>query len=130
MRRDGFVSVDAGYHFSNSVQGLPQFVAKEPLTIPTTCDGVLRLRVNFVSSVAGYVLVGLELPDESSKQNLQTGFRVSDANKLVGNSVNAVAKWRGNTTSIDDLAGMTVMVRVAMVDARLFSVKMTCEPKV
>ena len=129
IRRDGFVSIDAGYHFNIPLSEVPQFVVKEALSVPTRCDGEVRLRVNFKTSVVGYVLVGLELADAGEGEGALVGYELGDANKLVGNAVSAAALWRGNTTTITELAGMTVLVRVAMADASLFSLNMVCEPK-
>jgi hypothetical protein len=128
IRRDGFVSIDAGYHFNVPLSEVPQFVAKETLYVPTSCDGEVRLRVNFKTSVVGYVLVGLEYADAGKGEVPLVGYGLWDANKLVGNAVKAAALWRGNITTITELAGMTVLVRVAMVDATLFSLNMVCDP--
>ena len=56
-----------------------------------------------------------------------SGMGLEQADQIKGNSVAAVASWGGGTlASLSKLAGQQVQVRVAMMDAKLFSVRLVC----
>lgn len=51
----------------------------------------------------------------------------TDADQLKGSATNAVASWgRGAVASLSALAGKEVALKVAMADAKLFSLRLGC----
>jgi hypothetical protein len=132
LRRDGFVALEAPYDFAK-----PASFLTTPVVVPDDCpsapgnvsSGALLL-VNVITSAAGYVAVGVEPAD--SKPPPTTGpFEVQHGNHIKGNAVAAVASWDwtpGNdrVSSLEAWKGRSVQLRVEMVDARLFSLRMAC----
>lgn len=125
LRRDGFVSIDAPYDFSGGHQnGLyPSFTTVELTVPPLPCatGENVAISANMVTSVAGFVAIGFE---QAGKE--LDGFGLSDANRLKGNSLSAVATWGTRGGSVNSLAGKQVSVRVAMADASLYSLNFVC----
>ena len=89
----------------------------------TRTTGGVQLYVNARTSVVGSVAVGVE--DSSSM------FSLANANPIVGNNLAAAASWGHDggaafTSSLSPLAGTDVAFKVAMRDAKLFSLELKC----
>ena len=103
MRRDGFVSQDAG-----TLEGTLT-------TIPFTLSG-RRLEVNLDGSSRGWLKA--ELLDEAGRP--LPGFARSDADRLFGNDMRARVTWAGR----DDLSsqrGKTVRLRFVGQSVKLYA---------
>ena len=125
LRKDGFVSVDAPYA---GAVGKPPSAAPAltttAVTVPSNCVApqAPKVLVNFETSVVGYVAVELQVGGKPVAT-----FGLADADPLKGNAVGAVASWGGlKQRHIASLAGKSVAFKVAMADARLFSIKVEC----
>jgi len=105
LRIDGFTSLHAGYG------------PGEMITKPFRFTGHY-LVVNFSTSAAGYLL--FELLD--SNGNIIPGFSMDDFKTLTGNEISRRAEWK-NGAVLSSLQGKTVLMRVRMKDADLFSIK-------
>jgi len=104
-RLDGFVSVYAGAG------------GGELLTKPLVASGT-KLVLNYRTGSGGSVRV--ELQDADGKP--LEGFRLEDCEPLTGDSINAVVKWKGNSTLKTAPAGLRM--RFVLQDADLFSMKL------
>ena len=137
LRLDGFVALEAPYDFSNP---RPAFTTN-PVLVPTSCAAAEppQLLVNMIAGVAGYVAVAVEPADGQPLPPGGAVFNMAHANHLKGNAIRAVASWapqQGQDESGDDgravvdslapLAGRSVVLRVEMVDAKLFSLRLAC----
>ena len=92
-------------------------------TGPPRVRGGVQLLVNTITSVAGWVRVELQAPDGVPV----TGMALADSDPIVGNALGAEASWQGGKlASLSALAGIKVAFRVAMADAKLFSLKLSC----
>lgn len=102
----------------------------------------LQLHINVITSVAGYVAVGVEAADGQPPPP-GFAFDLHHAARIKGNALAAVASWVPSRTSRTSRAGggggaqvvsMTpwggrlVRVNVEMVAAKLFSIRITCSP--
>ena len=88
----------------------------------TTVVGGVQLLLNVETSVAGFVAA--EIMQQGAPV---AGMELDQADQIKGNSVAAVASWGGGTlASLSKLAGQQVQVRVAMTDAKLFSLRLAC----
>ena len=104
------------------------------ISVPAGCPqmGELQLRVNLVTGVAGYVTIAVEAADGLPAPPGGTFCGLAQANLLKGNAVAAVASWAprgaadGSTASLAPWAGRLVSLRVEMVDAKLFSLRIVC----
>jgi len=127
LRKDGFVSVDAPYDFTGGEHNVryPTLVTVN-VTVPALpCPQGLHVAVavNFVTSVAGFVAVGVQ--DAHGAE--VAGFGLADANRLKGNAVAAAASWGSSgSSSVDELVGRQVAFRVAMADSSLYSLDFRC----
>ena len=111
----------------------------------TRVSGGVELLVNMQTSVAGYVAIevlsqpALPRPIDSidqsatgsarSHESLRPvgGFSLAEADHLKGSAIGAAASWQaGRLASLSALAGRRVALRVAMVDAKLYSLRMVC----
>jgi len=104
-RLDGFVSVHAGAN------------GGELLTKPLVGAGT-ELVLNYRTGSGGSVRV--ELQDAEGKP--LEGFLLVDCEPLTGDSINAVVKWKGNSTLKTAPAG--TRMRFVLQDADLFSMKL------
>ena len=119
---------------ARSPQDLPSFTTVL-LTLPdaascgspvgnsTHRDGGLELQLNVQTGVAGLVFV--ELQDVSGDALPKRSL--ADVSPIRGNFFRKVVRWRGGT-SLSDLAGSHVRMRVAMTDTKLYSATFTCGP--
>ena len=103
MRRDGFVSLDAGYGGGAFRTPVLQFAGD-------------RLEVNFDGSAGGWLKV--EIQDADGKP--LPGYALSDADGLVGNGIRKTITWKGRT-GVGGLAGRPVRLRFVMRDAKLYA---------
>jgi hypothetical protein len=55
-----------------------------------------------------------------------TRYELASASPVKGSSVSAAMSWGGGNTSLSPLAGQQVKVKVAMADAKLFSIQLAC----
>jgi len=84
----------------------------------TVISGGVELYVNMQTSVVGWVAV--EVVGQPS-------FALVNADKLKGGAIDAVASWqRGESASLSALAGKKVQLKVAMADAKLYSLRLGC----
>ena len=91
---------------------------------PPRVRGGVQLLVNAVTSVVGWVRVGLLAQGGTGPV---PGMALADADPIVGNALAAAASWQGGAlASLSALAGTKVALRVAMADAKLFSLKLAC----
>jgi hypothetical protein len=105
IRIDGFVSLHAR-------QKIGEFVSR-----PLVFSG-RTLTLNFSTSAAGTVRV--ELQDTDGRPF--PGFTLADCDELFGDTINRTVTWR-DKSDLSSLAGKPVLMRVAMGDADLFSLK-------
>ncbi len=103
LRLDGFASLHAGYRGGEMVTKPFRFTGSE-------------LEINYATSAAGSIR--FELQDETGR--VLTGYSLEDSREIIGDEISRVVSWSGGT-SVADLAGKTVRLRVAMKDADLFS---------
>ena len=125
MRRDGFVSIEtAHYAFSSDRAELPSFTTME--LHPPTCvaQANLTLVLNVQTSVIGVVLVELHHNGVVAK-----GYSLAEADGVVGNFLDKVVSWdHGRRVALPRADGALsgLSVKVAMADARVFSLSMVC----
>jgi len=103
LRIDGFVAVEAGMD------------GGELRTEPLVFDGG-ELVVNFATSAGGAVRV--ELQDAAGRPI--EGYTMADAADLFGDDLERRVTWGGDG-DVSDLAGEPIRLRIAVVDAELYS---------
>ena len=105
MRLDGFSSLSAPYK------------GGEMITKPFTFSGH-ELEINYSTSAAGEIR--FELQDE---KGLPTpGFTLEESQPVIGNEISRVVKWKGDS-DLQSLVSKTVLLKVQMKDADLFSIR-------
>ena len=123
------MSVDAPYDFTGGADNTryPTLVTVN-VTVPALPCPVGRhvaLAVNFVTSVAGFVAVGVQEAQHGGAEAV--GFGLADANRLKGNAIAATASWGSSgSSSMDAFVGKEVAFRVAMADSSLYSLDFQC----
>ena len=105
MRRDGFISADAGY------------AGGEFITPPVTFVGD-RLELNCDGSAGGWLQV--ELLDAEGR--LIPGYSLADSDDVRGNGVAKTVTWKGNA-DVGSLAGQSVRLRFVMRGMKLFALQ-------
>ena len=122
MRLDGFVSAEAPYIFNIPTSELPQFTTV-PVRVPS-CRGSEQpaLALNFESSVAGFVLVGLRTPSGAAIP----GHSVDEADQSKGNFISKLATWHSGRWALTGLEQTTVAIHVVASDASIFSLELSC----
>jgi hypothetical protein len=105
MRMDGFTSLSAPYN------------GGEMITRQFTFSGH-ELEINYSTSAAGEIR--FELQDENGVP--VTGFTLSDSQKIIGNEVSRVVRWKDGA-DLGSLITKTVRLRVQMKDADLYSIR-------
>lgn len=105
LRLDGFAALSAPY------------AGGEMRTKPFTFSGK-ELVLNFATSAAGGIRA--ELQDAAGKPI--AGWGLGDCTETIGNEVERVVRWKSGS-SVADLAGKTVRLRIALKDARLYSLQ-------
>jgi hypothetical protein len=93
--------------------------ASPPMSI---IDGGLVLELNVHTGVAGLVFV--ELQDHVGGTPIP-GYTLEESRPVRGNYVRAMFNWVGGS-SLTQLAGQKVLMRVRMTDAKLYSASFTC----
>ena len=93
-------------------------------------SGGVRLLVNVITSAAGHIAVGVE-PADGKPPPTAGPFELQHANRIKGNAIAAAASWDWSAAddrmaSLGAWKGRSVRLRVEMVDARLFSLRMAC----
>ena len=98
-------------------------------TTTTTTAGATapRISVNFQTSVVGSVKIEV-MPSSAAAPAAHAGLGMADADPLVGSAVDAVATWGGRATTALPTAmeGKTVILRVEMIDAQLYAIRIEC----
>jgi hypothetical protein len=85
--------------------------------------GGVQLTLNVETSVAGFVAVEVQTAGGTPVSGME--LNASDVTK--GSAVGAVASWGGGAlASLSSLAGKDVQIRVAMTDASLYSIRLSC----
>ena len=103
MRRDGFVSADAGYGGGE-------------LTTPELTFGGSRLELNLEGSAGGWAQVEILQPNGEP----YPGFGLAQADVLRGNGVAKPVTWRG-AADVGSLAGQSARLRFVMRSAKLYA---------
>ena len=107
LRRDGFVSADAGLS------------GGEFVTPPLVFDGN-ELELNVDCGAGGWLLV--ELQDEEGRA--LEGYTLKTCQTITANAIKTRVAWRDRGSRIT-LAGQTVRLRVVMRSAKLYSLRFT-----
>lgn len=107
LRIDGFSSLHSGYPDGHAV------------TRPLIFSG-RTLTLNFSTSAAGSVHVGLEEPDGTAID----GFSLADCTELIGNDPDRPVTWKSGR-DLSPLAGRPVRIRFSLKDADVFSLRFT-----
>ena len=105
LRVDGFASLHCGYAGGHAITKPLVFAGRE-------------LALNFSTSAAGGVKVGIEKPDGKPIP----GFTVEDCQMQIGNEIDRKVTWKSGT-DVSALAGKPVRLRFVMRDADLYSIK-------
>ena len=124
--RPGFVSVDGGYQgLGEDGTAIPS-VTTVPLHVPRcAAGGDVRLKLNVITSVVGFVKVALL--DAAGKS--LPGFELANADAILGNFISRAASWgNGQRLSLGSVAGQQVALHMELADAQLFSVAFECQP--
>jgi len=124
------VSINSPRAFNVPLADLPSFTTV-PLSVPGGDSGrwhcepgaALVLQANVETSVSGLVYVAVL--DGASGEALP-GMALGDADPVRGNFLRKTVSWRGNATWGGGLRGGRVALRVAMADAKLYSVAWVC----
>ncbi len=103
LRLDGFASLHAGYKGGHAV------------TRPLVFSG-RELSLNFATSAAGGVRVGLEQADGRAIP----GFGIEDCVVQIGNELDRRVTWKAGS-DLSTLAGKPVRLRLALQDADVFA---------
>ena len=107
IRRDGFISVDAGYQGGEFSTPALQFEGE-------------TLELNFDGSAGGWLKV--EILDVEGKRI--PGYTFEDADIVRGNSIHKKTAWNG-CESVGKLAGRPVKLRFVLRDAKLYAMQFT-----
>ena len=84
--------------------------------------GGVQLLLNVETSVAGFVAVEVQTAGTPVP-----GMELNASAVTKGSAVSAVASWgSGTLASLSSLAGKQVQIRVAMTDASLYSIRLSC----
>lgn len=144
LRVDGFASLDGDYSFASDE--LPTAITRRVKLQRCQHDNMsLELHVNTITSVVGYVKIGLAITthtgglskNDSSSSNAVAArssmFTLQASNAIRGNFIRRPASWGvpGTATyvqALDDLAGQEIVATIQMPDAKLFSLTFECVP--
>jgi hypothetical protein len=132
LRFDGFGFLEGEYIFGPAAE-IPM-VTTSPLLLPR-CLGrknSLELHVNVITSVVGYVKIGLTPSNGSASTDPFNPYSLVASNAIKGNYLRRAASWGqpGSKTwrqTLNDLRGQHVVATVLMPDAKLFSLTARCK---
>ncbi|MCK5457384.1 MAG: hypothetical protein KAI45_09690 [Melioribacteraceae bacterium] len=105
LRLDGFISVHSSYEKG------------EMISKPFYFDGN-NLVINFSTSAAGSIKVEILDVDGEPIE----GFEFENSNELIGNEIEKVVTWKGNT-NLNQLSNNPIRLRFQMKDADLYSIR-------
>jgi hypothetical protein len=105
LRLDGFVSLSAPYK------------GDEALTKPFTFSGH-ELEINYSTSAAGEIRFEIQ----NEKGQPVSGFTLEDSQPVIGNEISRIVQWK-RQTSLKELAGKPVRLRICMKDADIYSIR-------
>ena len=103
LRRDGFISADAGYGGGE-------------LTTPPLRFSGERLELNCDGGAGGWLKVEIQDADGAPVP----GYGLADADAVVGNGIDKAVTWNGQS-SVSELAGKGIRLRVVMRDLKLYA---------
>jgi len=103
LRRDGFVSIDAGYRGGEFTTPLIKFAGK-------------KLLLNMDGSAGGWLQVEIQSSDGKSI----TGYKLNDCDTIRGNSLAKQVIWAGNS-EVSKLTGKAVRLRFVMRSMKLYA---------
>ena len=103
MRRDGFVSADAGYGGGQFITPVLQF------------DGN-RLKLNLDGSAGGWLQVEIQDADGQPVP----GFGLTEADPVVGNAISKIVTWQGKD-DLSELVGKSVRLRFILRAMKLYA---------
>ena len=110
MRRDGFISADAGYSGGE-------------FTTPPLRFGGDYLELNLDGSAGGWLKV--EIQDAAGRP--LPGYGLADADAVLGNAIRRVVTWQGRR-GVEELAGRPVKLRFVMRDMKLYAFQFPQHP--
>ena len=105
IRKDGFVSADAGYSGGEFTSPVFEFEGE-------------RLELNFDGGAGGWLKAEIQ---DSDGRKIE-GFAMEDADVVAGNSLRKSVRWNGKG-DVSRLAGKPVKMRFVMRDARLYAMQ-------
>jgi len=105
LRLDGFAALHADYTGGEMVTKPFQFSGEE-------------LEINYATSAAGGIR--FELQDETG--TAIPGYTLEDSREIIGDQISRIVSWKCGS-SVADLAGKTVRLRVVLKDADLFAIR-------
>ena len=103
IRRDGFVSADAGFSGGQFITPVLQF-------------GGNRLELNLDGSAGGWLQVEIQ---DTAGQPL-SGFRLTDTDPVVGNAINKTVTWQ-DKSDLSKLIGKPVRLRFVLRAMKLYA---------
>ena len=103
IRRDGFVSADAGFSGGQFITPVLQFAGN-------------RLEVNLDGSAGGWLHVEIQ---DTAGQPL-SGFKLTDTDPVVGNAINKTVTWQGKA-DVSELIGKPVRLRFVLRAMKLYA---------
>jgi len=120
-RRDGFTFVEAPYLMRTNITDLPALTTA-PVPIPSACQSGAVLRINMQTGVAG--IVATEVQDANG--TALKGYTLTESDPVKGSNLGAIPTWsQGQTVKLPNGLA-SVRVKLAMTDAKLFSVRTSC----
>lgn len=108
LRTDGFVSLHAGEEVG------------EILTRPLLVEG-RNLEINYATSATGSIR--FEICD--IRGQALPGFSLAESDTLYGNELLHHVRWRSGVTTLPELAGKSIRLRIRLQDADLYSFRFT-----
>jgi len=103
MRRDGFISADAGYGGGE-------------LTTPVLRFGGDRLVLNCDGGAGGWLKVEMQ----DAEGTPVPGYGLGEADAVVGNGIDKTVTWNGRS-GVGELAGKEIRLRIVMRDLKLYA---------
>lgn len=132
LRKDGFVSLDAPYDFSVPAPSFTTVALEVPSDCPSSvlkdvAVGSVELLANAQVNVAGYLQAEVLVKTKEGQWAVAAGFAMKDADAMKGNSVAARLSWsKSGQHFLSKFAGQQIKLHIAMVDVKLFSLRLAC----